>query len=131
MVVADDEVLVITGRQVLWALKGWFRDAYLTDDGAHLVTGYDGLNLLQRDYQSDTTMLTFWRQGRKVRDVPLSEMIADVSRLVPTVSHYLWGHSEGIDSEGRFVVHTIENRRIAFDMGTGRAVENWTAAYPR
>jgi len=131
MDVDQNETVIVTGEQALWTMKGWFRDAHLANDGEHLVAGYDGLVLLQEDYRADTTMITFWDRGHLIRAVPLSEVIIDDADLIPTVSHYLWGRSEGFDADGRFVVHTIENRRIAFDVKTGHSITSWFATYPR
>ena len=130
LTVAPAETVVLRGEEVSWTMSGWFRDVHLADDGSHLVTGYDGLNLLPRDYRPDMTMVTFWNRGRKMRAVPLSEVITDFSRLEPTVSHFLWGHSVGMDERGRFVIHTVEDRRISFDVATGRIVEIRSETYP-
>ncbi len=113
---------------LLWWVPGVYRDLHVADDGLHLVAGYDGLNLLQPDYGPDTTMLTFWRQGSLLREVPLKELIVDLGSLPATVSHYLWGRVLGIDGQGRLVVQTIEKRWIAFDPATGRASEIWSEA---
>lgn len=115
--------------RVLWRMPGWFRDAYLADDGEHFVVGYDGLSLLWEP-RPDTTMITFWRRGRLVRDVALSEVIEDFSRLERTASHLLWGHTVGFDARGRFLVHTVEDRMLAFDVESGFVVESRPATYP-
>ncbi len=130
MDLAANEIRVTSEDQLHWRMPGWFRDAYLADDGDHLVVGYGGLSLLDRDYRPQTTMITFWRRGRIVRRVPLSEVIAAPARLRPTVSHVVWGQTVGFDEAGRFVVHTAEHRRIAFDVATGLILETRPAPYP-
>ena len=35
------------------------------------------------------------------------------------VSHDNWGHYLGFDQAGRYVIETVEGRRIAFDVRTG------------
>jgi hypothetical protein len=130
LVVANDRTTVLKDGQPLWRMKGWFRDAYLADDGEHVVVGYDGLNLLQPDYRSDMPMLTFWRRDAIVREVPLSDVIADFAKLERTVSHFRWGHTVGFDREGRFLVHTIENRMLAFEVETGNLIEVRPVIYP-
>ena len=57
-------------RTKLWAMPGWYRVAFLADDGEHLVIGYDGLNLIPQDdgdrakrpYEG-TGMIWFIRRG--------------------------------------------------------------------
>ncbi|MGH2360563.1 MAG: hypothetical protein ACRDGM_08485 [bacterium] len=105
----------------LWEMPGWFRVAALADDGEHLVTGYDGGNLLRMHDTDDETMLTFYRKGSPIRRVPLREIIPDRKVLRRTVSHYLWGSCRGFDAKGRFLVQTVDGREIAYDPMTGRA----------
>ncbi|WP_282607777.1 hypothetical protein [Pelagibius sp. Alg239-R121] len=124
------ETRIVTGHRILWRMPGWYRDAHLADDGEHFVVGYHGRNLLQQDYKPETVMITFWRRDEIIRRVTLSEIIEDESNLKPTVSHFLWGHSVGFDCQGRFVIHTVENRRIAFDAETGVAIEVRQETYP-
>jgi hypothetical protein len=104
---------------VLWSMPGWFRLAALTDDGETLIAGYDGLNLLPLDYRRDQVILAFYRRGALLEAVPLEEVIADFASLERTLSHYQWGHYLGFDDEGRYVIETVEGRRIAFDGATG------------
>lgn len=117
------------GETVLWTLNGWFSDVHVANDGEHFVSGYYGFTLLERGFTADTVMLTIWRRGTLVRAVAISELIDDYDNLVETVSHYLWGRNEGFDDRGRFIVHTVEDRRIAFDVTTGEVVETWSADY--
>ena len=55
--------------EVLWRLPGWYRSLFVADDGKHLVTEYDGLNLLPTDFRDDLVLLTFWREGKKIREI--------------------------------------------------------------
>lgn len=130
MVVDANRTTIKRDGQVLWSMPGWFRVASLADDGMHFITGYDGASLLQPDYRPDTVMVTFWKRDSVIRRVLLSDIIEDPARLRRTVSHSLWGHSVGLDPAGRFVIHTIENRRIAFDVETGAAVQRRREPYP-
>jgi hypothetical protein len=63
--------------KVLWSLPGWHRSLFGADDGKHLVTQYDGLNLLPTDFTDDLVLLTFWRQGSKIRDVRVRDFVPD------------------------------------------------------
>ncbi len=105
----------------LWSMPGWFRVAALSDDGDHLVVGFDGNNLLPLDYRKDEAMLRFYERGKLLRTVRLSELIQDYSKLQRTVSHYAWGHYIGFDRNNRFLLDTVEGRRFTFDAG-GRQI---------
>jgi hypothetical protein len=117
------EVRIGEAGQVLWSMADWFRLAALSDDGEILVAGYDGMNLLPLDYRRDLVILTFYRRGTTVAEITLDEVIEDFGALGRTVSHYNWGHYLGFDEAGRYVIETVEGRRIAFDVTTGRAVD--------
>jgi hypothetical protein len=119
------DVRVGEAGPVLWSLAGWFRLAALSDDGQTLVAGYDGMNLLPLDYSPDMVILTFYRRGAPVAEVTLDDVIDDFAALERTVSHYNWGHYLGFDEAGRYVIETVEGRRIAFDARTGAMVESW------
>ena len=123
--VTSKRTTVRKGKREIWSMPGWFGDAYLADDGEHFVVGYWGYNLLDLKAGPGTTMITFWRRGELVRKVPLSEVITDLSNLTRTASHYSWGHTVGFDSEGRFLVQTVEDRALAFDPKSGILVDSW------
>ena len=104
----------------VWSMYGWFRVAALTDDGEHLVTGYDGMDLVPLDYDKQQVMLYFFKRGELLNHVTLDQIIRDKSRLRRTVSHYAWGRFVGLDESGRYVIETVEGRRIGFDAATGK-----------
>lgn len=106
----------------LWSMPGWFRVAALADDGSHLVTGYDGINILPRGARRDTVLLAFYRHGELIAQARLGDVIEDMGRLQPTVTGLAWGSYVGFDARGRYVVETVERRRLAFDVTTGRIV---------
>ncbi len=37
-------------EEKVWSMYGWFRVAALTDDGEHLIAGYESMNLIPLDY---------------------------------------------------------------------------------
>jgi hypothetical protein len=100
-------------------MPGGFRVAFVSDDGQHVVTGYDGV-LLPLTYSRDLPIITFWREGAVVRRVPLSEVIRDLRKLQRTASHYRWGEYLGFNASGHFVVKTVDRGSVAFDVATGR-----------
>jgi hypothetical protein len=104
----------------LWEMPGWFRVAVLSDDGEHLVVGFEGINLLPLDYHQDQVMLWFYRRGKLLRTVTLGQLVKDFGRLQRTASHYYWGRYLGFDGKNRYLVATVEGRTIAFDAATGQ-----------
>ena len=117
---ADNMTTVVRDGEVLWSMPGWFREAALADDSDHLVFGHEGLNLLPLDAGADTVILTFVRRGEVIREVVLSEVLQELSSLERTLSHLNWGYYIGLDDAGRYVIETVEGRRLAFDVITGR-----------
>jgi len=106
-------------RRELWSMPGWFRWLFVADDGVHVVTGYDGMNLIPPDAADDLVLLTFWENGKAIRRVPLKEIVSSRSILTRTVSHYHWGTIEGINAAGFLVVNRSDGRRLLFDVTTG------------
>jgi hypothetical protein len=66
---AGTHVEDVKQHKVLWSFPDWHPSLFVADDGKHLVTQYDGSNLLPTDFSDDLVLLTFWREGRKFRDV--------------------------------------------------------------
>ncbi|MDY0166636.1 MAG: hypothetical protein RBS80_08845 [Thermoguttaceae bacterium] len=119
-------------RERKWAMPGWFRVAYLADDGEHLVIGHEGINLLPLDLNKDDILVYFVKKGQVVHTLPVSEVIKNKSSLKRTASHLLWGSYLGIDKEGHFGIDTVEGRSLYFDVTTGELAkaasstsENW------
>jgi hypothetical protein len=106
-------------KETLWSMYGWFRVAGLSSDGKHLVTGFQGMNLLPVNHKQDEVMLYFFKEGKLIHYVTLDQLIEDLDNLQRTVSHIYWGNYLGFDEEGHYVLETVENRKIAFDVKTG------------
>ena len=51
--------------------------------------------------------------------VPLYRIIRDFSGLERTVRYYHWGRYLGFDRAGHYLIETVEERRIAYDVTTG------------
>jgi len=109
-------------RTKSWAMQGWFRVAHLADDGEHLIVGHGGINLLPLNVTKDEPMIRFFKKEKLINTVTLGELLKDQSSLKRTVSHYLWGSYLGLDEKGHYVVKTVEERTLAFDVTTGKPV---------
>jgi hypothetical protein len=53
----------------------------------------------------------------------LNEIIKDFGKLETTASHFQWGSCRGINTQGRFVIETVEKRRLIYDVKTGELVK--------
>jgi hypothetical protein len=53
------EVEDLTQHKVLWRLPDWHRSMFVANDGRHLVSQYDGLNLIPVDFRDELVLLTF------------------------------------------------------------------------
>jgi hypothetical protein len=109
--------------QLLWEIPGWRRSQIVANDGKHVVTGYGGMNLIPVNYNEYMIVFTFWREGKKIREVTLKEFIIGKSPPRRTVSHYNWGSIEKLDSDGRLVVRDSDRQRIyRYSLETGLEV---------
>ncbi len=111
-------------HKVLWSLPDWHRSLFVADDGKHLVTQYDGLNLIPTDFTDDLVLFTFWRDGRKLREVTVRDFVPDHRILTRTAgSHYYWGIVHGIDTQGRLKVERADKKFFFFDIITGNTTK--------
>lgn len=103
----------------LWKLPRWYRVLFVTDDGIHLITGYDGMNLVPRDRPSETVVVEFWKRGSLVESYSLGDLGYSRARLRKTASHYHWGGYVGIGEDGRFRLEMVDGVKLVFDPSTG------------
>lgn len=104
-----------------WRIPEWFRTFWVLD-GQHLITGYNGLNLVPLNDPEDTTILRFWRSGELMTSYTLQDLGYRRQDFQKTVSHYHWGDYTGLDSKGRFGLKTVDGRALVFDPKTGTLV---------
>jgi hypothetical protein len=108
-------------HKLLWSLPDWHRALFVADDGKHLVTEYDGLNLIPTDFSDDLVLFTFWREGSKLREIRVRDFVPDHRILRQTASHYYWGIVYGIDAQGLLKVERADGKIFFFDVTTGKA----------
>jgi hypothetical protein len=108
-------------HKILWSLPDWHRSLFVADDGKHLVTEYEGLNLIPTNFTDDLVLFTFWRDGRKLREVKVRDFVPDHRILEQTASHYYWDIVHGIDAQGRLKVERADGKLFFFDVNTGNA----------
>lgn len=106
--------------KVLWSVPQWFRRLFISDDGLYMVTEYEGLNLIPQSYDDKMTMVTFWKNGKILREVTLDELIPNKKILRKTVSHYAWGSIVGFSQDGTLEIKLVNNQRLFYDPKTGK-----------
>lgn len=106
----------------LWSIDSAFQVGWLSNDGQHFVTGYEGLNFLPLDYKRDQIMFTFFSRGKLTSEVRLNQIIADFSKLQKADSKYRWASYLGLNACGYLAVATVEGKRVQLDLATGRVV---------
>ena len=67
-------------KKILWELPSWERSLFVANDGKHAVTGDGGLGLIPQSYDEGMVLFTFWREGKKIRQVTVKEFVANKSK---------------------------------------------------
>jgi len=134
------------GRELLqWSMDGFHRQAYLADDGEHLVIGYVNLAWAGEDdskpsvelpaetkpkpmssekivtYSPDMTILQFLKRDEVFREIKFRELI-DPSKKWRSASSWNWGNIEGINDRNELVAYTHDHRGLYFDVSSGQLV---------
>ncbi len=105
----------------LWEMPGWYRNAFLSNDGENSIAVYDGANLLELDYKVNQVMISFYQQGKLLNEIRLNQLIKNPvpENLERTVSHYKWVSTHGLNNKQIFEVNTAAKKRFLFDIKTG------------
>lgn len=114
----------------LWTLPAWHRVAYVSDDGEHLVTGLDGVNLVPADDPEQARIAQFWSRGRLTKGYTLHDLGYRRDSLQRTASHYAWGSYEGFDARGHFRLTMIDGVSLVLDPASGELLERVAPARP-
>jgi hypothetical protein len=61
-------------QKPLWRIPGWYRVAFIADDGRSLALGHDGLNLIPHDAVDSLEMVSLWSGGRKIASITLGAL---------------------------------------------------------
>jgi hypothetical protein len=106
----------------LWEMPEWNHVSFISDDGEYLVRGHWGVNVLRPGYTPDEVMLSFYRRGALIKSIRLKEMMSD-PKILHSNDQPLWGYYQGFMGLHRFVVDTMEQRRLIYDVTTGAVLE--------
>jgi hypothetical protein len=99
-------------------MPGWFRWLFVSNDGACVATGYDGLNLIPQNYSDDLVLVTFWQRGNRVGEVHVKDVYSDRAKPIRTVSHYHWGTIKGFSDERTLAVQRADGKVLEFACGS-------------
>jgi hypothetical protein len=104
----------------LWCMNEYVKFGYVSDDGKYFVAVFGGGNLVPRDPPNNLILLTFYRNGNPIKEIKLSEIIQDTSRLMRTESHSYWGDPIGFTKQHTFEVKRFDGKVLSFDLGRAR-----------
>ena len=107
-------------QKTLWSIPGWHRWLFVSNDGASVVVGYEGMNLVAEDVELTQPVLFFYFRGELVRTVTLRDLYQRKSQLLHTVSHYAWVNSIGYNKANQLVVELVDGKRLAFTANNGQ-----------
>jgi hypothetical protein len=117
------QIVDVNGGKVLWSLPDWYRSIYVADDGKHIVTEYNGMNLIPVDFRDDLVLLTFWSERTRIRQVTVKDVFPDRKGLQRTSSHYAWRLHIDFDRRGRLRVTREDGKTLLFDVSTGNSIQ--------
>ena len=85
-----------------------------------LAVGYAGMNLVPADADMDLAVIHFYREGRLLRTLQLSDLYRSRSQLPRTASHLQWVEAIRVNNTNQLVLQLITGEIAAFSMQTGR-----------
>ena len=106
----------------LWEMPEWNHVSFVSDDGEYLVRGYWGVNILETGHAPDEVMLSFYRRGMVIKKVRLNEMVND-PKYLRSDYRASWGYYQGFVELHKFIVDTMEQRRLVYDATTGNLID--------
>jgi hypothetical protein len=107
----------------LWSLAEWPTRGFLSDDGNYLVVGSPRGSILPRDYQPTFPLLRFFKTGKPIKTVTLSEVMRNDELTILGSSGYQWGDYEGFTAPYLFAITTANHRRLVYDVSNGLLVQ--------
>jgi len=107
-------------RKELWQMYGWFRWAYLSNDGMYIGIPFWGESLIPRDYRKEQVVFRLVKEGKLIRVIRLNELIENFNNLIETASHYYWGNYRGFNNNNEFIIETVEKNHFTLNPNTGK-----------
>ena len=85
-----------------------------------LAIGYAGMNLVPADADMDLAVIHFYRAGRLLRTLQLSDLYRSRTQLPRTASHLQWVEAIRVNNTNQLVLHLTTGEIATFSMQTGR-----------
>ncbi len=108
--------------KIRWTIPVIIKAGTVSNRGDVVVKLPDTANLLPFNSKPDTPVLSFYTISRKVTKITLKQVIKKPNKLPRTSSHFHWAISYGFDTDGMFILNTVENARFRINPYTGSPV---------
>ncbi|MBW2575590.1 MAG: hypothetical protein JRC88_08900, partial [Deltaproteobacteria bacterium] len=82
----------------------------MANDGQHIIGAIYAESALPSNYTKEEIIFSFFKNGKPIRDIGLSEIISDLSTLEKTQLGLRWGNLKGFNEAGYLVAETVENQ---------------------
>lgn len=119
----------MTDRTQVWTLEKIFPNFHLSDDGqsfAWMPNEWNRVTLkkLTRIHIKNAVIVKFTHKNKPDAEVTLGRVMKNPKKLKPTdyPQQYLWGHAVGFNSDGLFVIDTVDRHTILINPTTGSVV---------
>jgi hypothetical protein len=112
----NEKTYAVRNKTRLWAIERYVKFGCVSDDGKYFVAIYGGGNLVPFDADDQLILLTFYRDGERIREIKLKDIIEDRSQLVETTSHLYWGDPVGFAKSNKFRVRRVDGKIFSFDL---------------
>lgn len=114
--------------EVLWRTKGWYSYQVFLDAGGRYLAAMGPWNVGSEPKKSDLAV-AFYCDGKLLKSYSPAELVEDRSKLLVTVSHYMWLAREVGDGDEQAELSVIDGELFRlktcdgivywFDMATG------------
>ncbi len=95
----------------IWTVTWYSPNIYPAPDGIHLAK----LLVWPEKDQYDTVGVTFYRNGQKMQEFTIKQLVADIDTLPLSASHFWWLRSAQWDEYGLFVLETLAGDKRVFN----------------
>jgi len=109
-------------KKPVWELPGYAPVLYLSDDGRHLVKGYEGGNILPMNAKGSEIFLTFYSGPTVAATLTLDQALPHWRELGKSTSGRPWGDFWGFEKPTEFVLRLHDGKKLAFNADTGKRV---------
>lgn len=110
-------------KKPMWSTEACFEEVWVANDGQHMIGATYAEGTLPSNYTREEIIFSFFKNGKSIGDIGLSEIISDLSKLKKAQLGLRWGNLKGFNETGYLVAETVENQILMLDPTTGTKVE--------